>query len=278
MSNPFSRLQTLADERGNADLAAAALEISQLFQPGLEPQRWLQALDDHAAVVGKRFPCTAPVSEKVRALGAYLFDELGFSGDRDEYAAARNSFLDQVLQRRRGLPITLSVLYVALARRLGLQAAGIGFPSHFLVLVHDAKGQRVLDPFGGGRWLSVEDLNARLKGLYGEGAPTVEAEPGLLRPATTREILVRMLRNLKALYQEQGDALNSLVAIEAILSLEPDLIEEIGDRALAYRDLGHSSAAAEDLRRYLAATEDAREAVRMQGLLEELERAPTRLH
>jgi regulator of sirC expression with transglutaminase-like and TPR domain len=218
------------------------------------------------------------VSEKVRVLGTYLFDELGFSGDRDDYAAARNSFLDQVLERRRGLPITLSVLYVALSRRLGLRAAGISFPSHFLVLVQDENGSRVLDPFGGGRWLSLQDLNARLEQLYGDGAPTVEAQPGLLRPAATREILVRMLRNLKTCYQKQGDALNSLVAIEAILGLEPDLIEEIGDRALAYRDLGHSSAAAEDLRRYLAATEDAREVARMQGLLEELERAPTRLH
>ena len=146
------------------------------------------------------------------------------------------------------------------------------------MLVYDEKGARVLDPFAGGRWLSVEDLNARLKGLYGEGAPSVEAQPGLLRPAATREILVRMLRNLKARYQEQGDALNSLVAIEAILGLEPDLIEEIGDRALAYRDLGYSSAAAVDLRRYLAATDDAREVARMQGLLDELEQAPTRLH
>ncbi len=278
MSNPFSRLQALADERSDGDLAAAALEISRLFQPGLEPRRWLQALDRHAAAIRERVPSAAPDSEKVRLLGAYLFDELGFSGDRDDYDAARNSFLDQVLERRRGLPITLSVLYVALARRLGLQAAGIGFPSHFLVLVYDEKGARVLDPFAGGRWLSVEDLNARLKGLYGEGAPSVEAQPGLLRPAATREILVRMLRNLKARYQEQGDALNSLVAIEAILGLEPDLIEEIGDRALAYRDLGYSSAAAVDLRRYLAATDDAREVARMQGLLDELEQAPTRLH
>ena len=136
----------------------------------------------------------------------------------------------------------------------------------------------MLDAFDAGRWLSVADLNERLRQLYGDGAPTVEAQPALLRAAGQREILVRMLRNLKSIYQQRGDAANTLTAIEAILALEPDLIEEVGDRALVYRELGHTSAAADDLRRYLKSTSDAREAAKLTPMLEELEQTPTRLH
>lgn len=277
MSTQFSPLKKLADDPG-ADLAEAALEIARLFQPGLVSDPWLDQLDRHADAVRRGLGSQASALETVRALGGYLFDQLGFAGNHEDFYDPRNSFLNDVLERRLGIPISLSVVYVGIARRLGLAAGGIGFPSHFLVQVRDEQGLRVLDAFDGGRWLSVEDLNERLRRLYGEAAPTVQAQPALLRTAGLREILVRMLRNLKSIYQQRGDAANTLTAIEAILALEPDLIDEVGDRALVYRELGHTSAAAEDLRRYLASTSDAREAAKLTPMLEELEQTPTRLH
>jgi len=277
MSSQFSPLQTLAQTPG-ADIAEAALELARLFQPRLDIRPWLVRLDRYAAAVRQQVSLRASSSAMVEALGEYLFDEEAFAGDPEDYYDPRNSFLNEVLRRHLGIPISLSVVYLGLAQRLGLAAAGIGFPSHFLVQVRDEHGTRLLDPFEGGRQLSTQELNQRLRQVYGDSAPTVESKPALLRPASQREILVRMLRNLKGIYQQRGDAINALTAIEAILALEPDLIEEVGDRALVYRELGYTSAAAEDLRRYLAATSDAREAAKLQPLLEELEQTPTRLH
>jgi len=277
MSTLFQSLQALADTPG-ADLADAALELARLFQPDLVSRPWLDRLDLHAAAVREGLVGEASASATAQALSGYLFDELGFAGNQEDFYDPRNSFLNEVLERRLGIPISLSVLYVALARRLGLAAAGIGFPSHFLVQVRDETGIRVLDAFDGGRWLSADELNERLRRVYGKDAPTVAARPALLRAASQREILVRMLRNLKGIYQQRGDAANTLTAIEAILALEPNLIEEVGDRALVYRQLGYTTAAAEDLRRYLASTDDAREAAKLQPMLEELEQTPMRLH
>lgn len=277
MSTHFSTLQALADTPG-ADLAEAALEVARLFQPDLITRPWLDRLDRHAAAVREGLDGEASALVTARALSGYLFEELGFTGNHEDFHDPRNSFLNEVLERRMGIPISLSVVYVALARRLGLAAAGVGFPSHFLVQVREEGGIRVLDAFDGGRWLSVDELNERLRRVYGEAAPTVQAKPALLRGASQREILVRMLRNLKGIYQQRGDAANALTAIEAILALEPDLIEEVGDRALVYRQLGYTTAAAEDLRRYLASTHDAREAAKLQPMLEELEQTPMRLH
>lgn len=275
MPSPFDRLKAVAD---CPDPAEGALEVARLFSPRLDVRAWLERLDEHAGAVRSALGEGAAPSETAGALQRHLFGELGLRGNEKDFYDPRNSFLDQVLERRLGIPISLSVVYLAVARRLGLEVAGIGFPSHFLVHLRDEHGLRVLDAFQGGRELAPAELNARLRQVYGDAAPTVEANPALLRSCAVRDILVRMLRNLKAIYQQRGDSLSALTAIEGILALEPGLVEEVGDRGLVYRELGQTSAAAEDLRRYMQATPDAREAAKLQDLLDELEQAPTRLH
>jgi regulator of sirC expression with transglutaminase-like and TPR domain len=277
MSSPFDRLKAVADS-SDPDPAEGALEVARLFSPRLDVAAWLARLDGHAGVVRSALGEGAAASQTAVALRRHLFDELGLHGNEKDFYDPRNSFLDQVLERRLGIPISLSVVYLAVARRLGLEVAGIGFPSHFLVHLRDEDGLHVLDAFQGGRELSPSELNVRLRQVYGEGAPTVEASAALLRSCSVRDILVRMLRNLKVIYQKRGDSMSSLTAIEGILALEPGLVDEVGDRGLVYRELGHASAAAEDLRRYMQATSDAREVARLQDLLDELEQAPTRLH
>ncbi|MGD2082671.1 MAG: tetratricopeptide repeat protein [Chromatiales bacterium] len=277
MPQPFDRLRTLA-QSPDPDPAEASLELARLFVPDLDVAAWLERLDSHADGVRSALRPGSAASDVAAGIRLYLFGRLGLKGDEKSFYDPRNSFLNEVLERRLGIPISLSVAYLALARRLGLQAAGIGFPSHFLVQVRDERGLHVIDPFQGGRELSPAELNTRLQQVYGDGAPTVEARPALLRPAGVREILIRMLRNLKGVYQKRGDSLDALTAIEAILALAPDLVEEVGDRGLVYRELGNTSAAAQDLRRYMEATPDAREAAKLQELLDELEQSPTRLH
>jgi regulator of sirC expression with transglutaminase-like and TPR domain len=260
------------------DIAADALRVAALFKPHLDVAQTLARLDGFADEIRARLPPDPGSARIATALADYLFDELGFAGNPDAYYEPANSFLDDVVASRRGIPITLSVVYLAVGHRLGLDVKGVGFPAHFLVRLNSERGVQVLDAYNGGRVLSASELNRRLHEVFGEGAPTVEAHPALLRPATAREILVRMLRNLKGIYLQRKEAVNALTATEAILALMPDQVEELRDRGLLYRDLGHAEAARASLEAYLAVATDAREAVEVEAVLEGLSNTRARLH
>jgi regulator of sirC expression with transglutaminase-like and TPR domain len=260
------------------DIAADALRVAALFKPRLDVAQTLARLDGFAEEIRARLPSDPGSARIATALADYLFDELGFAGNSDAYYEPANSFLDDVVASRQGIPITLSVVYLAVGHRLGLDVQGVGFPAHFLVRLNSERGTQFLDAYNGGRVLSASELNRRLHDVFGAGAPTVEAHPALLRPATDREILVRMLRNLKGIYLQCKDVVNALTATEAILALMPDQVEELRDRGLLYRDLGHAEAARASLEAYLAGATDAREAVEVEAVLEGLSNTPARLH
>jgi len=258
----FTQLVSGSEEE--LDLAEAALLIAQEEHPDMDVAAYLRRLDGLAAAVRARLPQAPEPTDIIHHLNIQLFREEGLTGNESEYYDPRNSFLNEVLDRKRGIPITLSVIYLEVGRRLGLPLVGVGFPGHFLVKYSGADGEMVLDPFAGGATLSREDLAQRLRRMYGDANPFLAQIPQLLAPASKKEILVRMLRNLKGIYLQKNDFARALAASDRILLVAPDLATEVRDRGAVHQRLGHLQAAQQDLRRYLQMVPDAEdvEAVR----------------
>lgn len=247
------RLTALAAGPDDAiDLAEAALLIAQEEYPALVVDDYLQRLDElaeAAARAGVRPDLAAP--QQVARLNHFLFVERGFTGNHDNYYDPRNTFLNDVLERRTGIPISLSLVYSEVAQRLGLPVYGVSFPGHFLAKYVGAI-EIIIDPFFG-TVISAEECAQRLQGIYGDKA---RFEPRLLRPAPPREILVRMLSNLKQIYVDRSDFLRALSCVERILLLSPDVPREIRDRGILYERLECYAAAVRDFERYLQLAPD----------------------
>jgi len=254
----FTQLVSGSEEE--LDLAEAALLIAQEEHPDLDVIAYLRRLDELAASVRARLPQAPEPADIIHNLNARLFREEGLAGNESEYYDPRNSFLNEVLDRKQGIPITLSVVYLEVGRRLGLPLVGVGFPGHFLVKYRGADGDVVLDPFAGGATLTREELEQRLRRMYGEANPFLAQIPQLLAPASKKEILVRMLGNLKGVYLQQNDFTRALAAIDRILLVAPDLALEVRDRGAVHQRLGHLQAALQDFRRYLQMVPDAEDA------------------
>jgi regulator of sirC expression with transglutaminase-like and TPR domain len=230
------------------DLARAALAIAREEYPDLDEGRYLRLFDRLAEGVQTGVPAGASPERRVGRMNTYLFHELGFSGNQSDYYDPRNSFLNEVLDRRLGIPLTLSIVYMEVGRRCGLRVEGVGFPGHFLCKVHLEGGELVVDPFHRGQLLGLEELKRKLSSAVGN---QVKFDPRLLRAATARDILVRMLQNLRSLYQERNDVPRALSAVDRLLMLAPDNIRGLRERAQLYEQLGGSTAAAADLEKVL---------------------------
>lgn len=190
----------------------------------------------------------------VQIFNRYFFDELGFAGDTRDYYDPRNSMLQQVLARRSGIPITLSVVYMEIGRRANLRVEGIGLPGHFIVRVKTRADDRgtLVDPFGQ-QVMDVDDCQAKLDSLYGGQLPLTAEH---LRAVTARQILLRMLTNLKAIYQRRNAYREALAAVERILLLAPDSVAERRDRGLLLAQLNRPAEAVHELRQFLRAAPD----------------------
>jgi regulator of sirC expression with transglutaminase-like and TPR domain len=230
------------------DLARAALAVAREEYPELDEGKYLRVLDRMADGVQSGLPAGATVERRVGRINTYLFHELGFAGNHADYYDPRNSFLNDVLDRRLGIPLTLSIVYMEVGRRCGLQVDGVGFPGHFLCKVRLQGGELVVDPFHRGQLLGVDDLKKLLASAVGE---KVKFDPRLLQPAKAREILVRMLQNLRGLYQQRDDIPRALSAVDRILLLAPEDARALRERAQLYEKLGGSAAAAADLEKVL---------------------------
>jgi regulator of sirC expression with transglutaminase-like and TPR domain len=274
--NVLNGLAPLPDD--SIDLLRGALAVSQLYQPGLDVDRYRRHLESLATAAVSAVPHAASLAQRVAALNRFLFDREGFSGNMDDYYDPRNSFLDQVLDRRLGIPISLSILYLEIARRVGIPAFGVGFPGHFLVRVGEGTSAFLVDPFAAGESLDESELDRRLAEVFGEGLVTVGEHPAVLRIASKREILVRILANLKGVFSRKSELENALVAMTGILTLIPDSAENLRDRGLIYRDLGYVTAAVADLRRYVSIAGNAEEIAALTPLIEELASQQVRLH
>ncbi len=194
------------------DLGAVALEIARIAYPALEPAPYLRRLDEMAALV--EYQRSDPLSV-IEALNECLFARLGFHGNRDDYYDPRNSFLNDVLDRRTGIPITLSLVYMEVARRIDLPLVGVGFPGHFMVK-HPGDPEIVVDCFSGGQIMLQPDCEERLQTVYGR---PVALDPAFLNAVTKKQIIIRMLNNLKVIYgQTQQTQLNQVEAILAAIT------------------------------------------------------------
>jgi regulator of sirC expression with transglutaminase-like and TPR domain len=261
----FAQLVRRAEDA--LDLAEAALLIAQEEQPDLDIPFYLRRLDELAAAVQAHLPALPTPSDVIHQLNVQLFQVEGLRGNTEAYYDPRNSFLNEVLDRKMGIPITLSVIYLEVGRRLGLPLVGVGFPGHFLVKYEGPEGEIVLDPFFGGTTLTHAQLVQKLQTLYGHQHPFLTQLPKLLAPATKKEILARMLRNLKQIYWQQRDLPRTLGTIDRILLILPDAAPEVRDRGVVHQRLGHFHTALQDFRRYLQLAPDAQDAAVVQAAI-----------
>jgi regulator of sirC expression with transglutaminase-like and TPR domain len=254
--DPRDRLVALAGAADARSLAEGALWIAAEACPGLDVSHWLDRLDALGRRAAERVTPEMPVDAAAAAVGRLLFDEMGFQGNTQDYYDPRNSFLNDVLDRRLGIPISLSVVYLAVAERAGLDANGVGLPGHFVVGATRHGRRQLLDPFHGGRLLDEAGCAA----LVAELRPGASFDPRWLAPVTTRHILVRMLSNLKGVYSSLGDWPRALAASERILLIAPDAVDELRDRGVLKVRLGRASAALRDWEEYLRRVPEAPDA------------------
>ena len=262
----------LVAEDAGFSLLEAAVAVAHAEYPQLDAQGVLQQLDMLAERLRRRLPADAGALQRLRLLNRYFFQELGFAGNVNNYYDPRNSYLPQVLETRRGIPITLALVYIELATQVGLTASGVSFPGHFLVKVRMPRGEVVIDPFNG-QSLSREDLDERLQpyrrqhGLEGE----FEAPLGLfLQSAPPRDVLARLLRNLKEIHRSAEDWMRLIAVLDRLVILLPQAWEERRDRGLAHAELGQQAAATADLAVYLAHRPDAEDAAALRRRMAEL--------
>lgn len=236
--------------RGGAPLLELAAHLPRYADADCDPAAVVAQVGQWRRQLGERLAADASAGNRLRLLNHFFFVELGFRGATDDYDDPQNSYLHRVIARRRGIPITLSLLYMEIGRGAGLRLQGVSFPGHFLVSLRLGEGSLFIDVFGGGATLSAGDLRERLR----QAAPAApEAALALyLAPAEDREILARMLRNLKRLHFEARQWPAALEVMNRLVAVQPQQALERRDRATVYEHLECPRAAAADLTAYLS--------------------------
>jgi regulator of sirC expression with transglutaminase-like and TPR domain len=245
----WNTLATLGDDE--LPLLDTALLIARDEYPDLDAAGYTAQVETYAAALRPQLDRDLDLPARLTAINKYLFEEVGFAGNNVQYDDPRNSYLNEVVDRKLGIPISLAVIQIEVTRRLGMPLDGISFPGHFLVRLPVDDGILVLDPYNKGRPVSAEELRERASPHLGGQAPDDQQLLQILAPATHRMILMRMLRNLKGLYLEKGDWERVARSADRLLKLSPGTAEAHRDRGLAYRELGYARGAREDLARYL---------------------------
>lgn len=272
----FREIVSGPDEKIN--LAEAALLIASEEYPGLDIAAYLARLDEMAATLKRRLRADISPADTIIALNRFLFDEHGFTGNAADYYDPRNSFLNEVLDRKRGIPLTLALVYMEISRRIGLPVQGVSFPAHFLVKCRLREGTVVLDPYAKGVSLSLDDLKQRIKSLRNgvELPPSAVAE--MLATASNKDILVRMLRNLQGIYSHHKQWLKALAATDRIITVVPDLADAYRDRGMIYLSLECFRAALFDLQAYIKMVPEAADVYTVRQKVVELQAVASRLN
>lgn len=258
LTDAFAALvgQDIEDER--IDLVRTALTIARTEYPDLDIEKYVGCVDALARRVGARIPDEGDAGQTIAALNHVLFEEEGFRGNRENYYDPRNSFLNDVLERKLGIPISLAVVYMEVARRVGFPLFGVGMPGHFLLKHYDVDGRQVLiDCFEGGHILSDRDCQQRLDEIYSGQLPL---QPDFLMAVSRRQILTRVLNNLKTVYLSTRNFKKALPLVDLVLVIYPRSPEDVKQRALLRYSLGLMRGAAEDLEQYLKMSPDASDA------------------
>jgi regulator of sirC expression with transglutaminase-like and TPR domain len=283
MTDPVSSRRRFAaisclPERG-IDLGEAALWIAAEEQPGLDPDPWLERLDELGERLQPRLRGVRDDLSRLALLTELLFDEEGLRGNAEDFYDPRNSFLNEVLERRLGIPISLAVVCMEVGRRAGILLEGVGFPGHFLLrLAHHP--QVIIDPFDRGRLLTAEDCEKMLERMtQGQGGGSFDRRAHqLLRPAGPRQILQRLLNNLRGIYIHRGELERTVAVLDRLLLLDPEDPAPLRDRGLLQVRWGDPTQGAADLEAYLAADQEIEDGDEIVEVLAEVRRRMTMPH
>ncbi|HSX61770.1 MAG TPA: tetratricopeptide repeat protein [Tahibacter sp.] len=276
MNDPWLGLQHAVDHE--ISLLSAALLVAKDEYPSLSCTSYELRVDEYASRLTAELPTQASDALRLSRLNRFLFEDLGFAGDEHDYFNPRNSYLNEVLDRRLGNPISLAIVQITLAQRLGLPLEGVSFPGHFLVRMPLDDGIVVLDPFHRGRTLDLPELRRRARSELSARDIDDQRLAHLLEPASHRAILTRMLRNLRLGYIESEAWDKALRCTDRIVMLDPFDVAESRERGRLYLKLGHHRAACEDFRRYLALMPQADDADAVMAQLIESSSQAGRLH
>ena len=274
LPSPLQYFSSLVQSDEHFPLLEAAISLAQDEYPDLDVQQVLGDIDQLLARIKRRLPADASALQKLRLLNQFFFHDLNFGGNVNDYYDPDNSYVNVVLRTRRGIPITLAVMWLELAGGLGLNVRGVAFPGHFMVKVNLPKGQVVMDPFTG-QSLSREELSERLEPLRQRSAGFDEFDTPIglyLQSAPPRDIICRMLRNLKDIHKTQEDWQRLIAVEDRLIVLQPEAWSEYRDRGLAWAVQGHADRAVPDLEKYLARAEDALDLDAIADRLTELRR------
>ncbi len=269
--------QIMCGPEQDINLAEAALLIASRVYPELDIADYVSRIDELGRTLRARLARDCKVAQRIQSLNAFLFQELGFAPNTENYYDPRNSFLNEVIERKVGIPISLSLLYMEIGQRAGLELYGVSFPGHFLVKCALSEGMVVLDPYSRGASLSLTDLQQRLRDHRG-GEVSKAIVAGWLVAAGKKDILARMLRNLKAIYLQRREEQHALHMLDAILAMTPESPEDLRDRGLVYQRLECFRAATADLHAYLLRAPDAEDAEEIGRRLDNLRRQHARLN
>jgi regulator of sirC expression with transglutaminase-like and TPR domain len=267
---------SLARQPGeDLDLEVGALLIARDEYPTLDVAAEIATLDALAARLLPKMPPAPTVDDAVKALARHLYVDEGFHGNEAEYGDPRNSWLNMVLARRTGIPITLAMVLLGVARRIGLRANGVSFPGHFLVrFERTGATPLIVDPFHGGRAMGLGELSTLLRKALGDQA---RLRPEHLRAATARATLVRVLQNLKAAHVARADFARALLAATRIVELVPLEAVPHRDRGALQAHLGAIGGAIADMERYLQLAPAASDAAAVRETIQQLATRPDRI-
>jgi regulator of sirC expression with transglutaminase-like and TPR domain len=263
----FRELVTLPD--GAIPLAETALLLACEEYPQLEISPYLDKLDEIAGQVQPRLHSNSTPLDTIETINEVLFGVMGFRGNTENYNDPRNSFFNDVLERRMGIPITLSAVYLEVARRVSFPMAGVGMPGHFLVKYVDREQELFLDPFNAGEILTRDDCARRFTQMFGDSQPFSEH---MLVAVSPRQMLFRMLNNLKAIYLKAHAYDKGLGMVDMMLLADPDAVEQYRDRGVLHAQLRHFGAAARDFERYVKGAPDSKDRSQVEEHLKELRR------
>ena len=266
------RFQRLAENLKLEDLTEIALAMSQQNRPGLDLAESREALADLVSGFQQMIAAQKPSSAKdyARNLCHFLYEQQGFAGNQEAYYDPDNSYLDRLLHLRRGIPISLALLYIHIGRKVGLDVQGIGFPGHFLIGVYQDDERALLDPFAG-RLITQVGLLELLKQQRGAAAVLDET---LLQPASASDIVIRMVNNLRAIYQQQGDHQRQLSCCDQILMIDPENPQELFQRIAIYLQLEQKQLALMELGRLRGKVDDDNFKQRIESMMLEIDIDP----
>ena len=239
---------------GDPGLDVAALQVATVEYPEISPASFVEVLDSYGRELSERVNPTTDGEDFIHTMNEYMFEELGFEGNQDDYYHPANSCLNEVLTKRVGIPISLSVVYMEVARRAGREVHGIGLPGHFIVQYEDAKITAFIDPFHGGRLMfetECYELAREITGL------DISSDTNVLKPVSKRQILVRMLNNLRSVYIQRQQPLKAVEVLSLLIESDPGSPDEYKQRGVCLAQLNRFTQARADLEMYLKLSPDA---------------------